>query len=202
MNNLVKAKITIRGSRPLLQHKFGPKALPLEKGEKTGVAGNDPEEWRKTSMVAANGQLYVPGTYVFGMLRDAAKHTRKGKGSIQSLVAATLQVQDEQILLNRFMPKDGPTNDPTEEVYIHVSGVRNPTTRARNVRYRLATAPGWIAEWTVAWDKTIVSREQMRSVLNDAGLLVGLGDGRSIGYGRFDVERFEEITDAKEKTAA
>lgn len=202
MNNLVKAKITIKGTRPLLQHKFGPEALPLEKAEKTGVAGNDPEEWKRTCMVTKDGQLYVPGTYIFGVLRDAAKHTRKGKGSIQSLVAATLQVQDEQILLNRFVPEDGPTSDPTELVYIHVAGVRNPATKARNVRYRLATAAGWIAECTIAWDKTIVAREQMRSVLNDAGVLVGLGDGRAVGYGRFDTVSFEILDDAKEKTAA
>jgi hypothetical protein len=181
---------------------FGPEALPLEKGERTGVAGNDPEEWRKTSMTAGNGQMYIPGTYIFGVLRDAAKHTRKGKGSIQPLVAATLQVEDERILLDRFLLEGGPTNDPAEPVYIHVSGVRNPATKARNVRYRLAASSGWIAECTIRWDKTIVSRDQMRAVLNDAGVLVGLGDGRSIGYGRFEVVRFQELGDAKEKTTA
>ena len=105
MANIIKARIEIRGTRPLLQHQFGPEALPLEKGERTGVAGNDPEEWRRTCMVTAEGQLYVRGTYVFGMLRDAAKHTRKGKGSIQALVAATLQVEDERVLLDRWLPK-------------------------------------------------------------------------------------------------
>src|SRR3954470_17802690 len=99
MANLVRARITVSGGRPLLQHQFGPEALPLEKGERTGVAGNDPEEWRRTSMVTADGQLYVRGSYVFGMLRDAAKHTKRGKGSIQSLVAATLQIEDERVLL-------------------------------------------------------------------------------------------------------
>src|SRR5207249_1516034 len=90
MANIIRARISIIGSRPLLQHRFGPEALPLEKAERTGVAGNDPTEWRRTSMVRPDGQLYVPGTYIFGMLRDAAKHTKRGKGSIQALVAATL----------------------------------------------------------------------------------------------------------------
>jgi hypothetical protein len=181
---------------------FGPEALPLEKGERTGVAGNDPEEWKRKSMVTKDGQLYVAGTYIFGMIRDAAKHTRKGKGSIQAMVAATLQIVDDRILLDRFVPKDGPTNDETQPVYIHVSGVRNPSTKARNVRYRLAASIGWNAEFTILWDKTIVSRDQMRAVLTDAGTLVGLADGRSIGYGRFDVKKFDELPDAKKKTAA
>lgn len=202
MSNLVKAKIVIRGTRPLLQHMFGPEALPLEKGERTGVAGNDPEEWKRTCMVTKDGQLFVFGTYIFGMLRDAAKHTRKGKGSIQAMVAATLQIEDERILLDRFLPKDGPTTDSMQPVYLHVSGVRNPATKARNVRYRLAASAGWNAQCTILWDKTIVSRDQMRAVLNDAGTLVGLADGRSVGYGRFEVTKFEELSDAKKKTAA
>jgi hypothetical protein len=181
---------------------FGPEAIPLEKGERTGVAGNDPEEWKRTCMVTKEGQLFVFGTYIFGMLRDAAKHTRKGKGSIQAMVAATLQIEGERILLDRFLPNDGPTSDSTQPVYLHVSGVRNPATKARNVRYRLAASAGWSAQCTILWDKTIVSRDQMRAVLNDAGTLVGLADGRSVGYGRFEVKKFEELIDAEKKTAA
>ncbi|MBI4783274.1 MAG: hypothetical protein HY785_18430, partial [Oscillatoriophycideae cyanobacterium NC_groundwater_1537_Pr4_S-0.65um_50_18] len=41
------------------------------------------------------------------------------------------------------------------------------------------------------WDKTIVSRSEMEAVAIDAGKLVGLGDGRSIGYGRFEMQSFE-----------
>lgn len=202
MANILRARVQICGKRPLLQHSFGPEALPLEKAERTGVAGNDPEEWKRTCMVTADGQLYVRGTYVFSMVRDAAKHTKKGKGSIQALVAATLQIEEERVLLDRWMPKDGaPTTDAAQSVYIDVTGVRNPSTKARNVRYRLATSAGWNATFTILWDKTIVAREQMRAVLNDAGTLVGLADGRSVGYGRFDVTGFE-VLDAEKATAA
>lgn len=201
MANIIRARVQIRGIRPLLQHQFGPEALPLEKSERSGVAGNDPEEWRKTCMVMPNGQLYVRGTYVFGAMRDGARHTKKGKGSIQSLVAATLQIEEERVLLDRCLPKGDPTTDATQPVYIDVCGVRNPSTKARNVRYRLAASIGWKAQFTLLWDKTIVQRDQIRAVLNDAGTLVGLADGRSVGYGRFAVESFE-VLDAEASTAA
>lgn len=201
--NIIRARVTIRGTRPLLQHEFGPDAIPLEAQEKTGKAGNDPEEWRRSMMVTGDGQLYVRASYVFGCLRDASRYTKKGKGSIQPMVAATLQVEEPIILLDRWLPKDGDPkrNDYSAPVYIDVCGVRNPSTKARNVRYRLAASPGWTCTFTILWDKTLVAREQMRAVLNDASVLTGLGDGRSIGNGRFEVIAYEELTDAEEATA-
>lgn len=199
--NIVRARVTIQGTRPLLQHAFGPESLPLEKGERQGVAGNDPSEWKRTCMVTRKGQLFIKPSYVFGCIRDAAKHTKRGKGSIQAVVAATLQVEDSVVLIDRQLPAGEPSRDPTESVYIDVCGVRNPSTKARNVRYRLACSPGWQCSFTILWDKTLVAREVMRAVLIDASILVGLGDGRSVGNGRFAILQFEELTDAKETPA-
>lgn len=210
-SNIVRARISVRGIRPLLQHSFGPDSLPLEKGERTGVAGNDPEEWRKTCMVTKDGQLYIRGTYVFACIRDASRHLKSGRGSIQPKVAATLQVEEPNILISAFMPADskdpphsqGPPADcPDATVYIDVCGVRNPSTKARNVRYRLACSSGWRCSFVILWDRTLVSREQMRSVLTDAAILCGLGDGRGVGNGRFEVEKYEELTNASETTAS
>lgn len=190
MGNMLEAAVIVRGTRPLFWHRFGPDALPLEKREKTGVAGNDPEEWKRTVLVTKEGQLYLEPSYAFGCLRDAAKFTKKGKGSIQALVAATLQVLDDRILVDRRLPENLTTDD-TEPVYLDIRSVRNPATRARNVRYRVAASSGWTASFRILWDGSIVSRGEMNAVLIDAGRLVGLGDGRSIGFGRFEVVSFD-----------
>ena len=90
MSNVLSAKVTIVGTRPLIQHKFGPDALPLEKQERTGVAGNSPDEWRKTAMVTKDGQLFVLPTYIFSCLREGARHTPKKRGTLLYDVSATL----------------------------------------------------------------------------------------------------------------
>lgn len=201
-HNIIRAQLTICGTRPLLQHHFGPDAIPLEKQERTGVAGNDPEEWKKTCMVTSEGQLYILGSYVFGCLRDAARHTKKGRGSIQPLVESTLQVEDEAILLDRFLPKVGdPPRDPTSPVYLDVRGVVNKSTGGRNVRYRLAASKGWRCVFTILWDKTIVARDLMKAVIREASILQGLGDGLRIGMGRFAVEKYEELDHAEEEAS-
>ena len=62
MGNIVMARVSIKGTRPLLWHHFGPDALPLERQEKAGVAGNDPTEWRRTVLVDKEGRLYLEPT--------------------------------------------------------------------------------------------------------------------------------------------
>lgn len=200
---MITASVSIKGTRPLLFHHFGPDALPLEKQEQTGVAGHNPEEWRKTCLVTKDGQLFVPPTYIFGCLRDGAKYTKKGKGSIQKSVVATLQVTSDRVLIDRHFPGfpnghsfdattiEPPPTDSELPVYMDIQSVRNPSTKMRNIRYRIAASLGWQCEFNLLWDKTIVSRGEIESAINDAGTLVGLGDGRSIGMGRFTVEQFQ-----------
>lgn len=194
MSNIITANVKIKGTRPLLWHAFTPEAIPLKKSEKSGVAGNDPDEWRKTVLVTSDRQLFVEGTYIFGTLRDGARHSKKGRGSLQPFIVATLQVLDEKILVDRFLPVENElTKDPTQSVYIDVRSVKNPVTRARNVRYRIAACPGWIMVFTIEWDKTIINRQEMHAVVLDSGRLVGIGDGRSVGFGRFTMEEFNVI---------
>jgi len=202
MSNMVTATVKIKGIRPMFQHAFGPDALPLEKGEKIGVAGHNPEEWRKTCMITKDGQAFIEGPYVFGAMREAAKYTKKGRGTLVKSMQATLQVLTDRILIDRFWPgfpngdKFDATMikpldaDPEEPMYMDIRGVVNPSTKGRNVRYRIAMSPGWQAEFQMAWDKTIISRPEMEAIMIDAGTLVGVGNGRAIGMGRFEVEAF------------
>jgi hypothetical protein len=190
VGNILYARLGVTGVRPLLWHAFGPESLPLTKREKTGVAGNNPEEWKSTVLMTEDRRLYLKPTYIFGALRDGARYTKKGRGTLQPLVAATLQVLDERIILDRVVPPEPLPTDPSQQVYLDVQSVRNPTTRARNVRYRIAAAVPWTLSVTILWDRTVVSRGEMESVVIDTGRLVGIGDGRSIGYGRFTLDSF------------
>lgn len=204
-NNIITAKVSIKGVRPFFWNAFGEDSIPLEKGEQTGRAGNDPEEWRKTVLVTKDGQMYCEPSYVFGALRDAAKYTKKGKSNLVSPLSATLQVATDRILIDRYFPgfpnghkfnpltADVPERDPELPVYLDVRGAVNPSTRARNIRYRVAASPGWSTTFELMWDKTIVSRSEMEAILIDAGRLVGIGNARKIGMGRFAIENFEII---------
>src|SRR5512137_1208759 len=124
MSNIVTAAVTITGTRPMLWNAFTPESIPLQKKEKTGVAGNDPMEWHRSVLVTPERQLYVEPTYVFGCLRDGAKHTKKGRGSLQPLIVATLQVVDDKILADQYLPADDAlSTDSAQSVYLDVRSV-------------------------------------------------------------------------------
>ena len=201
------AKVCIQGVRPLFWHVFGREAIPLEgqRKEKTGVAGNDPEEWRRTTSVTKDGQLYLAGTYAFSTITAGSKFIKKGRGSIQADVNSTLQIADNRILVDRYFPGfpnghefditkvDAPPEDPDLPVYLDVRAVVNPSTKGRNVRYRIVASPGWKAEFTIDFDNTLVSDNQIHAATRDAGKFIGIGNARKIGMGRFEVVSFEVL---------
>jgi hypothetical protein len=190
----VTAKVMIEGANSLLWHHFGPDAIPLEAKQRTGRAGNDPDEWQKTVLATSKGQLYLEPSYVFGCLRAGAKYTTRKRGTLQPFVAATLQVLDDKILTDRWMPKGEPTVGAVKEpVYLDRRCVVNPGTGQRNIRYRVAAVAGWKASFTIAWDNTVVGEKEMEAVVRDSGKLIGIGSGRGIGMGRFAVNRFEMV---------
>lgn len=203
MGNILTAKVRIVGVKPLFFNAFGPDSIPLEKQERQGVAGNDPSEWRRCTPVTRDGQLIMDASYAFATIREGARNVKKGRGSIQPAVVATLQIIDDRLLVDRYWPGfpnghgfdinkvDEPTRDSDQPVYLDVRGAVNPNTKSRCVRYRIACAKGWSCEFSIMWDKTVVSRGEMESAVIDAGRLSGIGNGRKIGMGRFTVESFE-----------
>ncbi len=104
---------------------------------------------------------------------------------------------EDKILLEYFIPGFNghlPNEMPEDDelpVYLDVRSAVNPTTKGRNIRYRVALSPGWEVKFTIEWDKTIVPRNQMEAVCIDSGKLVGIGSGRRIGMGRYNVKSFE-----------
>ncbi|WP_129691311.1 hypothetical protein [Gottfriedia acidiceleris] len=198
----LRARIKIRGTRPLLYNNMRLDAISPFRKEKSGVPGNNPEEWKDTYLATSSDQLYLKPDYLFSTIRAGAKHTKRGLGSLEPNVSATLQIIDDVILLNRYISVNSIDDDHSKDVYIDI----RPVTRnkVKNIRYRLAVGTGWEAEFQIAWESTLVAREQMHSICIDAGLFAGIGDARKLGYGRFEICSFtveEEIVNAQIKSS-
>lgn len=207
MSNLITAKVEIVGSRALFFHSAGEDMIPLAKQEMTGVAGNDPWTWCKTTPITPEDQLFLDPTQIFATIRDGARHIKVKRGSLMPLVVATLQIVDDMILVDRFLPAEAAefvrskgkvghplevlTTDQTAPVYLDIRKGKNPNTKSAMIIYRAAASPGWHVSFTLLWDRTVVSQQQMEAALHDAGELEGVGGGRKIGKGRFTHTSFQ-----------
>jgi hypothetical protein len=191
MSNSI-AEVKIRGTRPLIFNLFSVDSIPLTKKAKSGVAGNNPEEWKNSFATTNSNQLYLEARHIFACLRAGGKFIPKSRGTLESDIAASLQVISERLLLNRFIDSlDNISKNPDDSIYIDV----RPVTRrgVKNIRYRLATSTGWETSFQIAWDNTLISAQQMESVCIESGAFAGLGDARKIGYGRFEVLQFKTL---------
>jgi hypothetical protein len=126
------------------------------------------------------------------MTRAGGSRIKKGRMSIMTDIEATLQILDECIFVDRYMPKeDPPLEDPKLPIYLDVRHAKNPQTKGGMIVYRIAASPGWHMQFHLMWDKTVVGRTLMEAALRDAGMFVGIGNARKIGMGRFRVLSFE-----------
>jgi hypothetical protein len=81
----------------------------------------------------ASRQLYIQPSYVFGCLRGGAKYTSRKRGTLQPYVAATLQVIEDRILIDRWVHRTGPVLESWDDpVYLDRRCVVNPGTGKRN----------------------------------------------------------------------
>ncbi len=194
MGNLLQATVSIQGNRPLLFNHLPPSPDFGQRKERGGIAGNDPSEWQRSVLaIPESHQLYLLPSYIFGCLRDAGRYTKRNRVNLVSSIASTLTLPERRILVDRYLPESPAfySEEADESVYVFMSITGGMGKKgAKNVRYRVAASTGWQCQFLLNWDKTIVSRNEMEAVAIDAGKLVGLGDGRSIGYGRFELLKF------------
>jgi len=186
--------VKVIGNRPILFHAFKIEQISSLSKIKSGSAGNDPEEW-KTTVLEKNGQLYLPGSYWSSCLKEASKYTKAGRGTIQKSFISCSIVLDEYTFLDRHLPEGWEKmsasemeKDASKPVYLDIRGVMNPNSKGRNVRYRIACSPGWKTCFSFSFDDSIISKAQIKKLCEDAGKMVGIGDGRVLGYGRFNIE--------------
>jgi len=192
-----KAIFTAKGTKPFLFHRFNIEALTNTKKPKDGTSGNNPSEWKETVWTEGT-KLYVPAFYLHSAITQGAKFVKIGRGTVSKHVSSALTILDEKIYFNRQLPKpieemtgEDISRDSSDPIFLDIRGVSNPNTKGKNIRYRLGLSKDWEINVNIEWDDSIISKEQMKSSIEALGKLVGFSNGRTLGYGRFDLTKFE-----------
>ncbi len=163
-----KVNCTIKGLSALLMHAYP--MTPIEAIEK-----KSPTEQAELSTYRDpdNGQLYIPGIAIQRSLVGAATYSKgKGRGSLQKPVAACVQIFPERCGLG------------TKEFIIDSRPVVIAATKGRIVRHR-PRLDNWQVSFSIEYDDTLLTEQQVRRIVDDAGSRVGLLDFRPERKGPF-----------------
>jgi len=170
---MAKMEVTIRGISPLLMHRFP--LVPTEGMDKKPVADQAEEAAYRDPLTR---RLFVPGVCVQRALVNAAVFSKgKGRASLQKTAAACLLVSPDRLDLNQT----------TYE--IDSRAVVVPATKGRVVRHRPRIDP-WELSFSLEYDDVLLKETEVRKIVDDAGLRVGLLDFRPEckgPFGRFTV---------------
>jgi hypothetical protein len=160
--------VKMRGVSPLLMNAYPMKPTPgLDK--KTAAEQAEHAAYRDPE----TKELYVPGVAVQRALVSAATYSKgKSRASLQKPVAASVLVSPERIGLG------------LREYAIDSRPVVVPATKGRIVRHR-PRLDSWEISFTIDYDETLLTAEQLRAVVDDMGSRVGLLDFRPERKGPF-----------------
>ena len=182
-------KIKITGVSPLLMHS-DKLANPLDKDTKahkqlTGKRKKTDEdheaiaksEWMGSIYWDKKNGPYIPGQNVDATLQEGAKLQKLGKRFKQAVI-----VLEDEIPLQYKGPRD--RESLFAQGFSDVRGVKVQTTRIMRCRPKFTE---WSAEFTVAFNESVLNLDEVKKAINDAGSLIGLCDYRP-RYGKFTAQ--------------
>ncbi len=193
--------VRIRGTAPMLQHKFGlPELENIQKASKKQTGSVDYSlEWMETMYVTSTGLLYQPANHIEGALKKAGARFKikggAGKTYKDAFSGYCYVTPDEipHIWNNQYVL--APTKDllttPQENMLVNVQRV--VIQRSAVARARLMLCPGWELAFGIQIHDDQLRIEVVKEALIEAGRAIGIGDYRP-RYGRFEVVQFAQIS--------
>jgi len=182
--------VTIKGTADLFFHRYNVEEVEekanLPRGSKLKKIDNvDAYVWRDHE-----DYLCLPGYYLRASLAKVGKNfqdprSSRGKQAVE-LVNEVISVQPALARIR--------TDGKERQEWDYVDKRRVVVQRAAVARSRPCFRPAWEADFQVAcaapgW----LPPRQLYQMIIQAGMFQGVGDARTIGYGRFAVTKFEVI---------
>lgn len=188
--------MTIEGVTPLLANRFHEEAQQkVEGGTAMSVNGDrgTPREQAEPKVYRdSRGAPVVPGPNFFSCLIEAGKYHKVGKKQVttgrSSLVPAAISVLEIE---SPLLDADG----AAASWEVDSRPIVNPATKGRRLTHR-PRFDRWRVTFTLEVDAGMFDPKFIRTLVDDAGTRIGLGDfrpDRKGPFGKFKVVRWDVI---------
>ena len=184
--------VEIRGTTPLLIHRFGEEAETSKSTRKVEIKHEDPREVaRRNAYIAADGTFFFSAFAIPGSMGNAgANHKSRGsRKTLRFIVPSAVQVTSDTVtILNG--------SGPAKSFEVDSRPVTIPATKGRVMRHR-PRFDSWGAKFSLQVNDDLLSVETAQQLLVEAGIGIGIGDFRPEKrgpFGTFRVVSFQERT--------
>tara|TARA_R100000963_G_C4643915_1_gene107684 strand:- start:12 stop:590 length:579 start_codon:yes stop_codon:yes gene_type:complete len=182
-------KVKIKGIQPIIWNVMK-RELELEKKElkKDQLNGweEDPKNWKRKAELK-NNKVIIPERWFKSVLIESCKKNR----IIPHF--ATRKSATYTNYVTSFMVFNGETLCEMKDLqpfssYVGAQG-KNSTTKVWRVR---PMKEKWTANFTIVDPSSRMTREELKEIIDYAGLMIGLGDNRINNFGRFETVSLKE----------
>lgn len=195
MGRIMKIKVTISGISPLLMNRFTEENEVAVSGGTSvnfrGDKGTPRQQAEPKRYADREGRLYIPGPNIFSAIIAAGIFHKAGKSKLTtqrtSLIPAGLIVDD---LVCSLTDADG---KPLTDWEVDSRSVVIPSTGGRIMAHR-PRLDKWNTSFSVDVDTSMFGENLVRSLVDDTGKKIGLGDyrpQRKGPFGRFVVSGWQ-----------
>jgi len=201
-------EVEITGNTPLLMNRFtDANEVAVTSGTRpsaVGHRGTPREQAEATAYIDDKGFLYIPQQNLFACIINAGKFHKVGKSKVttmkSSLVPAGIAMLDA-LVLDLLSPK---TKKGLKAFEVDSRRVVIPATGGAVMRHR-ARIDEWCLKFSIEVDLELFSPDFVRTLVDDAGKKIGLGDyrpERKGPFGKFKVTSWEVKKDTKSRKSA
>ena len=180
--------LKIQGSQDILFHRWNDEAVQAKAEAKRGSIEKKIDDLESYIYRDDRGFISVPGRYITRSIVEAGRNftdPRSSRKTAKDLVQAAVMCDE---LYSPILVNGQPTKDWDYEDRQRVCIMRSAITRTRP-----AFRKGWQVEFTlVSLVPEHITPDFLRKLVDNAGLLIGLGDFRPT-YGRFKVVNWEVL---------
>jgi hypothetical protein len=171
-----KLNLKIRGLSPLLMNRLNPESLKTKSRMKIQEYSTETDAANSAYIVDVDGkkELYIPANCIYSMIIKTAKQYRIKRTALSSLLAGTMSIEPEKVLLGR-------TEYEVDERAVVIQNQRILKGRAR------IPLP-WAVEFQLVFDSNRLPKgieATLVEIIEDAGTRMGLLDYRPQHQGWF-----------------
>lgn len=187
---MLRIKLGCTGTSDLLMDPKTPEILEairtgIRKPDTVKITGESKKETAEKKLIETNGHLGIPAIYFTMSLINAGKNKKYKKEmnlttSDGSFVTSLMSIEENFLVLvgdGKWIVDERPV--PTR-----------PGCSQVNIRPRF---PKWGFEATLAVNDEMLSEKIAKKLVEEAGVFIGVGAARKLGFGRFKIAKWEKI---------